>query len=521
MNPYRFGRFAIAGLPLALIAAPLVGDPAASPSDGAPPAARIEMHLRISDDRIDAPQESCDAVQDRSPTAPVAFAFWGTLPEAGSPAGCGAGSLQAAATLLTVEATADVGWDPGAMDPGPFGGFAVFLTLRTRQRTGLSKEGPPQYGVPTTDQRAFRLEPGDEFVVPLSIDSHARETLGVHQVLVRVRIGWAGRDKATEYGALAVTHAAPGSEVLLDGGLAGHAGTDGSLFLSALPVGEREVRLRSASGALFSRMVLIVKGRTVPLTPEASNGGTAPPPALESAGRNAEGFREYRRARDGATMIEIPEGEFLMGNLETEGKPQPHTVFVSTFLIDKLPLTVARYRQFATATGRPLPPDPYWGVHEGDPVAFVRWEDGKAYCEWAGGRLATEAEREKATRGTDGRLFPWGSDPPSEQRAVYGHFWGEAGNDTAGARPAGAGPYGMLDGEGNMWEFCEDWWSPDYYATSPSKDPLGPKTGRARVVRGGSWDSRWVTLSTARRNFEYTGYREGDFGFRCAANPVR
>src|SRR5262245_46141635 len=194
-----------------------------------------------------------------------------------------------------------------------------------------------------------------------------------------------------------------------------------------------------------------------------------------------------------------------MVNLQTEGAPQPHTVYVSTFLMDKLPLTVSRYRRFATATGRPLPPDPYWGVHDEDPVAFVRWDEGKAYCEWAGGRLPTEAEREKANRGTDGRVFPWGSEPPSDARAVYGRFWREQGNDTVGVRPTGVGPYGMLDGEGNMWEFCEDWWDLDYYKVSPAKDPLGPKTGRARVVRGGSWDSRWVTLKTARRNFAYTG----------------
>jgi formylglycine-generating enzyme required for sulfatase activity len=220
-------------------------------------------------------------------------------------------------------------------------------------------------------------------------------------------------------------------------------------------------------------------------------------------------------------MVEIPEGEFLMGNLETEGAPQPHTVFVSTFLMDKLPLTVRLYRAFATATGRPLPPDPYWGVHDDDPVSFVRWDEAKAYCEWAGGRLPTEAEREKGTRGTDGRLFPWGSEPPSPERGVFRRNWGQQGNDTAGVRPAGASPYGLLDTGGNMWEFCEDWYSPDYFATSPKNDPPGPKTGRARIVKGGSWDSRPTVLSASSRNFAYTGYREGDFGFRCAANPPR
>ena len=187
--------------------------------------------------------------------------------------------------------------------------------------------------------------------------------------------------------------------------------------------------------------------------------------------------------------------------------------------MDKLPLTVGRFKRFAAATGQPLPPDPYWGVHDDFPVAFIRWDEARAYCEWAGGRLPTEAEREKATRGTDGRMFPWGSEPPSPERAVFGRYWGEQGNDAVGMRPAGASPYGLLDTEGNMWESCEDWWDPDYYKSSPQKDPTGPKTGWARVERGGSWDSRWVVLSASSRTFAHIGYREGDFGFRCASDP--
>jgi formylglycine-generating enzyme required for sulfatase activity len=267
--------------------------------------------------------------------------------------------------------------------------------------------------------------------------------------------------------------------------------------------------------------VSVVAGRTVPVLPDATGGDAPPQPALTPAGKNAAGFEEYSRLRDGATMIRIPEGEFLMGNLETEGKPLPHTVYVSSFLMDELPVTVGRYERFAAATGRPLPPDPYWGVHDDFPVAFVRWDESRAYCEWVGGRLPTEAEREKATRGTDGRLWPWGSEPPSPERGVFRGEWGRDGNAAAGTRPSGASPYGLLDSGGNMWEFCEDWWDPDYFESSPPKDPTGPKTGRARVVKGGSWDSRPTVLSASSRNFAYIGYREGDFGFRCAADPPR
>src|SRR5262245_66554291 len=83
----------------------------------------------------------------------------------------------------------------------------------------------------------------------------------------------------------------------------------------------------------------------------------------------------------------------------------------------------------------------------------------------------------------------------------------------------GASPYGLLDTGGNMWEWCEDWYAPDYYGSSPRENPMGPRTGRAHVVRGGSWDSRPTVLSASCRNWGYVGYREGDFGFRCASDP--
>jgi len=118
-------------------------------------------------------------------------------------------------------------------------------------------------------------------------------------------------------------------------------------------------------------------------------------------------------------------------------------------------------------------------------------------------------------------MWPWGSEPPSPERGVFRGSWGQDGNDAAGIRPAGASPYGLLDTGGNMWELCEDWHDANYFKSSPPKDPAGPKTGRARVVKGGSWDSRPTVLSASSRNFAYTGYREGDFGFRCAADAPR
>ena len=427
---------------------------------------RVEVRVETLANVKGGPVESCEVVQASSASSSLSFASWSTLGEAGSsesePSGmvgtnilqraaghCGVGAFPgdaaapSGATLppfLIHQVSADVGWAPGAMDPGPVGAVQIFLTLTSRQLTGFSADGKPIRSAPVTERRSTRLEAGEEYVVPVLLDARRREGLGVYEVLLRIRAGWAGRAGATEYGSVAVMEAAPGSEIVLDGGVAGRAGADGSLLLSSVPVGQRDVRIRGASGSVVSRTVSVVKGRTVLVAPGAAGSGAPAQPSLTPTGKNPEGFQEYRRVRDGAIMIEIPEGEFLMGNLKTEGAPLPHTVYVSSFLMDKLPLTVGRFKRFAAAMGRPLPPDPYWGVHDDFPVAFVRWDEAKAYCEWVGGRLPTEAEREKATRGTDGRMFPWGSEPPSPERAVFGRYWGEEGNDAVGMRPAGASP---------------------------------------------------------------------------------
>jgi len=427
------------------------------------------------------------------------------------------------APVLIEEISATAGWDSGPMDPGPGVAVQVQVTLSSRQLTGFSPDREPLYGNPVRDSRTIRFEAGQEFILPvLSVEPRAREILGVQEVLLRIRAGWAGRAGATEYGAIAVTAAAPDSEILLDGGVAGHVGADGNFLLTSVPVGQREVRIHGPSGPPVSRWVMVARGKTFAISPEAVSGSALSQPPFVSADKNSTGAPEYRRTRDGAIMVQIPEGEYLMGNRETEGSPLPHRVYVSAFLMDKLPVTVGLFKHFAEATGNPLPPPPYWGVHDDFPVAFVTWDEGKAYCEWAGGRLPTEAEREKATRGTDGRLWPWGNEPPpTPDRGVFRRNWGELGNDKVGIRPAGASPYGLLDTGGNMWEWVEDWWDGDYFKTSPKENPPGPKTGRAHVVKGGSWDSRPTVLSASSRNFGYVGYREGDYGFRCAADLPR
>jgi formylglycine-generating enzyme required for sulfatase activity len=269
-----------------------------------------------------------------------------------------------------------------------------------------------------------------------------------------------------------------------------------------------------ARRAAVSHIVSVVKGRTVPATPDTVDGGSPPPPTVTPAGKNAEGFQEYRRARDGAIMVQIPEGEFPMGNLETEGAPLPHTVHESSFLIDKLPLTVGPFKRFAAATGRPLPPDPYWGVHDDFPVAFIRWDEAKAYCEWAGGRLPTEAEREKATRGTDGRLWPWGSEPPTPARGVFRRNWGQEGNDAVGTRartaPALTAGYRRQHGSSARLRALT-------YSTEPWKTPPGTPAGRGRR---GVVGRRPTVLSASSWNLP-TSVTAKETSSRCASDLPR
>src|SRR5262245_5140020 len=316
---------------LLMVMAPFLGVTAATSPDDVSVSRRIEVRVETLANREGGTVESCEVVQAKKGSCIDHVVYWSTLggtgpSEAGasekpgfdalrSTARCGPGALPdmipspSGAPLvpfLINEVSANVGWNPGAMDPGPVGAAEVSFTFTTRQRTGFSPEGKPLYSAPVTDHRTTRLEPGEEYLVPVLVDARGRETLGVREVLLRIRAGWAGREGGTEYGALAVVEAAPGSETVLDGGVAGRVGADGSLLLSTVPVGQREVRVRGVSGPVVSRIVSVVKGRTVLVTPGATGIGSPPQPSLTATGKNAEGFQEYRRVRDGAIMVQIP-----------------------------------------------------------------------------------------------------------------------------------------------------------------------------------------------------------------------
>jgi formylglycine-generating enzyme required for sulfatase activity len=219
-------------------------------------------------------------------------------------------------------------------------------------------------------------------------------------------------------------------------------------------------------------------------------------------------------------MVAVAEGEFLMGCNETldtecESDEMPgHAVFVSAFEIDKTEVTQEQFAACVHADAC-APPSGEWDCNAPTlPASFVNRDQAMDYCEWAGKRLPTEAEWEKAARGTDGRKFPWGNQAPD---CTLSNMEGCAGKpDPTGSHPTGASPYGALDMAGNMVEIISDWYDPAYYSNAPTSDPQGPANGERFVGRGGGWksDAFWHRASV--RDWYDLEDAGTSFGFRCA-----
>lgn len=240
-------------------------------------------------------------------------------------------------------------------------------------------------------------------------------------------------------------------------------------------------------------------------------------------------------------MVLIPAGEFAMGSDKKKDRlayrseiPQ-RTVYLDPFLIGKYEVTALEYLKFVLATDRL--PQLDWRYDGGNfqetmahhPIMHVSWYDADAYCKWAGKRLPTEAEWEKAARGVDGRLFPWGNEYAGPTRANFGRT-GLSG--PVRDRPErlllyppiisvdryenAVSPYGLYQTIGNVAEWVSDWYDQDYYKTAPDRNPKGPETGTQKAFRGGGWMDSTTTMRAAMRNGTDPRTKINWMGFRCA-----
>ena len=249
---------------------------------------------------------------------------------------------------------------------------------------------------------------------------------------------------------------------------------------------------------------------------------------------------------DNTVMIYVPAGDFPMGSgSSSPKKEQPqHIVFLDAFWIDQTEITNIKFEIFINETAYKTDSEKrgeswvysggkwleqtgaYWSQPNGSgsnlrgksehPAVHISWNDAYAYCAWRGGRLPTEAEWEKAARGTTASSYPWGNASPSPQYLNYNLSI----RDTVavGSYPQGASPYNIYDLSGNVWEWVSDWYGENYYQVSPSSNPQGPSSGNKRVFRGGSWDDISSAVTATVRVGYNPSVTSSSIGFRCAKN---
>lgn len=282
-------------------------------------------------------------------------------------------------------------------------------------------------------------------------------------------------------------------------------------LINNLPINETPTSIASPSRT--SRPA-ISTATNIPITPTI----TLPPtPGLGST---------MISEKDGMVLVYVPAGEFTMGSDNNSDEQPIHQVTLDAYWIDQTEVTNAMYADCVDANQCDPPSSTqsysrsgYFGNSEFDnyPVLYVSWNDAVAYCEYVDRRLPTEAEWEKAARGTDASIYPWGDADPKDNLL---NFNGNVGDTTeVGSYPTGASIYGAFDMAGNVWEWVNDWYDASYYQNSPSLNPSGPDSGQYRVLRGGSWYFSNVSVRSAFRLSINPSVTRDDIGFRCSRSP--
>jgi iron(II)-dependent oxidoreductase len=248
-----------------------------------------------------------------------------------------------------------------------------------------------------------------------------------------------------------------------------------------------------------------------------------------------------------APMVTIPAGAFLLGSKRVDNDPYGHwtqfddtelpqnRVWLDIYEMDRDEVSLGEYLAFLR-TRKEHPPDELqkliWHVitiHSVSdqtltrwPALYVTWNEAKDFCTSKDKRLPTEAEWEKAARGPDGNLFPWGAAAPDNQHAMFGqHHVHEIPILAAvDSHRESQSPYGLRHMAGNVAEWAQDWFGFDYYAYMPERNPLGPTSGRYKTLRGGSWKSNQIMLRTATRGGSVPDQRSATIGFRCAKSSA-
>lgn len=227
-------------------------------------------------------------------------------------------------------------------------------------------------------------------------------------------------------------------------------------------------------------------------------------------------------------MVLIPAGPFVRGTNAGGFDEQPErSIHLEGFSIDRYEITNGQYQAFVSATKHrpPGPPSRYAknmarmrGLNQ--PVVYVSWEDADTYCRWKGKRLPTEAEWEKAMRGTDGRLWPWGNVPD-----LNAANWARVDDGFEATAPVGSlkgdmSPFGIIDGAGNVMEWVADWYAEDSYREPVEDNPPGPEHGLFKVMRGGAYTSTGTDIRITSRSKMVPDFRDETIGFRCASSNL-